>query len=269
MTHDSALLLTLKLASVATLQQSVEFLAVEPAFSERGVWRWSVLREEFAFLPRFLRGLADLLIGDRGFSRLTRLRLLVAIFLLGSTTLPALHLARGVEPAFAVFLFVSQILTSLRWRGTFNGGSDFMLTVIWTGICLEMIPGLAHAGLLYIGLQVTASYFVAGVAKLSQPAWRRGEGLASFLKTSSLHPELPSVLPAWSLVTLSFLILAFELLFPLTWLSPELAWFGISLGFGFHLVVFKLFGLNRFVLAWSAGYPALLFCSQAYGWGSR
>ena len=30
---------------------------------------------------------------------------------------------------------------------------------------------------------------------------------------------------------------------------------------GFHLVNFYAFGLNRFLFAWAAAYPALYFCS--------
>jgi hypothetical protein len=29
----------------------------------------------------------------------------------------------------------------------------------------------------------------------------------------------------------------------------------------FHLLVFRFFGLNRFVWAWCASFPAIIYCS--------
>jgi hypothetical protein len=76
--------------------------------------------------------------------------------------------------------------------------------------------------------------------------------------------------PVWLLETLQFPtltrlmahgILSFEILFPLSLTGPWLAWVFMFCGLGFHVLVFQVYGLNRFFWAWLSAYPALYYLS--------
>lgn len=153
-----------------------------------------------------------------------------------------------------------------RWRGTFNGASDSMTFHVLGALLLARVyPTAQTLSLIYIGLQVTLSYFVAGLSKLFLPSWRSGFALKEFLlRSNAAQPRTlfqrltgsPQVLLA-----LSWGVILFECLFPLLWIWAPLRPMFIGLGLLFHLANFYAFGLNRFVFAWLAAYPAL------YAWG--
>ena len=62
-------------------------------------------------------------------------------------------------------------------------------------------------------------------------------------------------------IVLSWLLLLFEIGFPVALVSPDLSIVVILIAIAFHVGNFYIFGLNRFVFAWLACYPALYFCS--------
>jgi hypothetical protein len=244
--------------ALAVLLQTLELWQLREACADTGIWRWSTLRSEHRAFPAPLRGLFALLLPYRCYLGLLIARLLAAGLLLGfgvSSVLPG--------------LWLSQLAIGVRFRGTFNGGSDSMTLLILMALsiasCAPRQPVLQSACLLYIGVQASLSYFVAGIAKLKEPDWWRGAALASFV----LHT--PYGAPAWSraLVSrtavsalLSWSVLAFECLFPLSWADPRACLAFLAIGAAFHVANALVFGLNRFLFAWSAAYPALFYCSH-------
>jgi hypothetical protein len=238
--------------------QTIELLQIRRVWSDGGIWRWSLLAPEHQSLIAPLRWLFALLLPARPFAVLLGLRLLAALAL-------ALGAGRGLAP----FLLLTQLAVGVRFRGTFNGGSDTFSVVLLTGLSLaQLLPAsvLAQkAALSYIAVQLTLSYFIAGVAKLQHVEWRSGRALAS-LVGSGQYGAPRSVVRALGggarTAVLSTGVLAFECTFPLAWSGPRASAAFIGLGLGFHLGAWLLFGLNRFVFAWAAAYPALLWCSQ-------
>jgi len=76
-------------------------------------------------------------------------------------------------------LFVITLLTSLRFRGVFNGGSDAMtLSVL---LALAFFP--KNMAAYSIAIQVGISYCIAGWVKLKEPAWIQGRALKLFLSS--------------------------------------------------------------------------------------
>jgi hypothetical protein len=157
----------------------------------------------------------------------------------------------------------------LRWRGTFNGGSDFMTTIVLAALAVAGW-GRAHplwpsGALLYAAVQAATSYFLAGVAKLRRPAWRDGRALRFFAAHSVFAaPPWPGGLWRSLAATraLGWLTLAFECGFPLALLVPSLTLPWLALGLIFHAANAWLLGLNRFFFAWAATYPALWYASR-------
>jgi len=250
-----------RLTALALALQTLELLGVRRAWSDTGIWRWALLAPEHQALPAPLRWLLAQLLPERRFAALLWLRLLAA-----------LALGVGVGPGMAPFLLLTQVAIGVRFRGTFNGGSDSFSVVLLCALSLaELLPERApvqRAALLYIAVQLTLAYFVSGVAKLKHPEWRSGLALAGFLR-SGRYGTPRALLRALDgpvrISALSMLVLGFECAFPLAWSGPGACGAFIALGLGFHLATWLLFGLNRFVFVWAAAYPALWWCCQWVG----
>jgi hypothetical protein len=250
-----------RLTALAVLLQTLELLHVRAVFADGGVWRFAILRPEQRALPAPLRALCRLLLPYRPFVVLLGLRVLAALWLLGVGELGSALLVP--------WLCLSQLLIGVRFRGAANGGSDSMTMLLLIALGVASLAGLrglmCRAALLYIAVQVTFSYVIAGLAKLRQPDWRNGRALCHFVASS------PYGEPVWLQrilgrpycgLLLSWFVMAFECGFPLAWIDQRLCMGLMLLGFGFHLTNAYVFGLNRFVFAWLAAYPALLYGCQ-------
>lgn len=253
-----ALLWTERLAAFALALQTIELLQLRRAWSDTGIWRWSLLRAEQRALPWPLRPLFALLSPAPNFTVLLALRLLAALML-------------GVGQVLwvAPVLLLSQVAIGLRFRGTFNGGSDTMSVVVLLGLSIAAVaptsPLALKAGLLYIAVQTTLSYFVAGIGKLKNAEWRTGTAPASFFSSERYGAPLwlrRSLSAGRCPLFLGWCVLVFECGAPLAWSSPRLCAAFVAAGLAFHLGTWLLFGLNRFVWIWTAAYPALLAASQ-------
>ena len=238
------------LVAIAVAVGTLELLAVRRAFADDGIWRWSTLAAE-------LRPLRALL-AYRPFVALLAARLVLAVLLLV-----------GVRGPVAPALWILTVLVNLRFRGTYNGGSDLMTMVVLTGLVVAHLghrsPVVVGGALLYVAAQATLSYVVSGVAKMRNPAWRRGDALAAFVA----RPDF--AVPAFvrralggggRLAAASWAVMAFECAFPLALASVGLAWVFVALAVVFHLGTIAVFGLNRFLLAWAASWPAVIFAAR-------
>lgn len=246
LTEAQALLWTQRLIALALMQQAGEFLVIRGDFGLGGAWSWRILRQDFQFFPRPMLAVLDTILGGRWFIGVIALQLI-----LGATSL-----AYPRVPVF-VGLLLTHTLICLRWRGTFNGGSDFMTLVVLTALVLAGSFGegseVVRLALIYISLHSIASYCIAGAAKVSSASWRSGQALRYFT----------AYVPAPQLARLmTGVILLFECSFPLAVSRPEVCVFYIGLGLCFHIGNAWVLGLNRFILPWGATYPALLFLSQ-------
>ncbi|MBX3041016.1 MAG: hypothetical protein KF789_09955 [Bdellovibrionaceae bacterium] len=177
----------------------------------------------------------------------------------------ALALAVVPSVGWVLLLMVSHLMICIRFRGTYNGGSDMMTFVVLTGLLIGLIVGEERGyqiGLLYIALHAGYSYLKAGLVKFAQKDWRTGAALPVFLGRSLLPPAraLGLVLESRPVLTagLSWLVIVFEIaIFGLLFV-PEWSLFYAGLALGFHFGNFLLFGLNRFFWIWLAAWPALL-----------
>jgi hypothetical protein len=251
----SFLILSERLLSIAIIQQTLELFLIRSTWSESGVWRWSTLKNEFRS-PIF-----SLFFNTNGFTILLLIRLMSAL-LVWITPCTTLH----------AILFLSTWLVSIRWRGLFNGGSDSMTIVVSIGLFFTRAtldhPAISKYAFAYIALQLTLSYWLAGWVKLKNPEWRNGTAMPVFLKTPR-YDSPPKMIrglfenPQRS-KAISWIIIAFECAFPLAWWSPTFCILFLSFAFIFHVLNFWVLGLNRFVFAWLAAYPALYFWSQQH-----
>jgi hypothetical protein len=198
------------------------------------------------------------LLNRNGFTLVLLMRLLAAITLLVSPL-----------PILPLLLLVLSYFTAIKYRGPFNGGSDYMTFQALTALCLYNYADNHQWQLIalwYLTIQVVLSYFIAGWVKLKRPEWRSGLALCRFILNSNYRvPERLKVIfvsQQFCFIS-SWVIILFELLFPVILIWPQTTPYFITMAFMFHLLVFYIFGLNRFVWAWAATYPALIFCCRS------
>ncbi len=251
MNSVSALTLVSKITSVALIIQTIEYLNLKDTFLETGIWKWSEIKKEHPLLPKL-----NFLLSDKNFTVLLWIRLLSAfLFFYFSSSFVLIF-----------FLFMTALLISLRFRGSFNGGSDYMTLIILSSLCVaNFLPKtiVQMGALYYIAFQVTTSYFLAGIVKAKQKEWRSGIALITFIESPNYNPPkfLKDILKIKKLSLLSsWAVMLFEICFPLIFIQNSygaLIW--IILAFLFHFINVILFGLNRFLVIWTATYPALYF----------
>lgn len=260
MSEQLCRLWTERLLALALLLQTIELWQLRAVWSDTGVWRWSILRQEHDALPLPLRAAFSLILPCRAFS-----------FLLGVRALSCLFLALGWG-LVAPLLLVTQLAIGVRFRGTFNGGSDYMSVVVLLGLSVAELghvsPLLVKAGFAYVCVQLVLSYFIAGVVKIVRADWRNGRALSRLVASNRYGAPawLASVLsnPAMARAA-SWSVLLFEVSFPVSLFCDGFSLVWLVLGALFHAANVAAFGLNRFFFAWLSAYPALLYFSHALG----
>jgi len=261
---DAALHATACLLGVSLVLQSLELLSIRRELRDDGVFAWPVLRDDYARAPAVVRVLFDASLAYRPF---------VGLLLLQTVVATALPWCPGPWPVLALLL--TALLVCVRFRGTYNGGSDAMTIVVLLGLLIARSgedgtratgSTAARVGLGYITAQLVLSYVVAGLAKLREPAWRRGHALPRLLSAHQYEapPGLRAMArrPALGLLA-SWAVITFECAFPSALFhGPRICLVWLTLGLTFHALNALTLGLNRFLWAWLAAYPALLFWSE-------
>ncbi|HET9991318.1 MAG TPA: hypothetical protein VFQ65_22460, partial [Kofleriaceae bacterium] len=223
MSFATAMAWIARLASGATAIAALELIVAHRAWSERGVYRWSTLRREYS--PAGAR-LAGLVFATPG------MWIVLAVQLASALALPWL-----VHPVWPWLAFATTLAISMRFRGTFNGGSDAMLIVVLLGLAIAR-SGAREIGLGYIAAQLVLSYVLAGVAKVREPRWREGTALAALVALPS-YGAPPALLAYLTKPVLArnagYALLAFELGFPIALVDPTACRVLLVLAAVFHL----------------------------------
>ena len=262
MSLDLAVRLFQTLLALSLIIQTSEYWVIARRQDVRDVWAWSVQREDLRHSNRVIRRVFNFLYQGEIHIFHLGLRLLFAISLFWGATLPS-----------SLFLFLSTIVLLIRWRGSFNGGSDFMTVVAVTGLIIAIAGSeffdKEHAwtaALWYISIHSITSYFMSGAVKLLNPHWRNGEALIYFLDGGLYGPlsERSLFRKPFIAASASWSFIIWEILFPLVLFDQTLAMSFIFSAFVFHLLVFRFFGLNRFVWAWAVTFPAIIYCSGQF-----
>jgi hypothetical protein len=250
------------LCGASLILQTIEFWFLRAPLNRGGVWDFAVQGADLAHAPLLMRRTIEAMSQPYAHACHLILRLLAAICMV----------TVGANLGLMVFLFIGTIILLIRWRGAFNGGSDFMTLVclvglvIATGMAAMGVGGLgARVGLTYIAIQAASSYFISGAVKIFEPGWRNGSALLIFLDDGLYGP-----LSADSLFRRPGIARLCALAFILWECSVALCLFDVRLMIGFcgvaalfHFLVFWYFGLNRFFFAWAASFPALIYLAAS------
>jgi hypothetical protein len=272
------------IAALACAVNAIELLAMRSSWSSHGVWREEILATEW--------GGWRVLLGAKGFLIVQAVQLVAAGVLATCGAFVPLHAGRSVaEPGVvsstlastlagstpvstlaagvAMVLVTTTVLAAIRFRATVNGGSDGMLFTVLLGLSIAWLPSVPmlvrEGAVLYVAAQVTLSYARAGLVKVRERAWWRGDALAAFLALPAYGvppwiPRHPVLLRVASIAVITFECTALA-----AWSNPQVAAIVIATALLFHIGAAFVFGLNRFLLAWSAALPALWCAANRVG----
>jgi hypothetical protein len=241
--------------------QSLEYLRMGKYTADDAFWSWQLQRSDIPNAP--VRALLDVLFKPHMHQLHLVLRLCAAVLLA----------VQGASLPLIGFLFVGNLLILIRWRGAFNGGSDFLTLVVLTGLFISQVVGAFgnaelgwQAGFWYIAIQAITSYFMSGAVKLLRPEWRNGSAMTIFLN-GAIYGPLSATHPLrnkWLAMMGSWGFIVWEILFPFSLADPRLAAVFCAVAALFHFLVFWFFGLNRFFWAWLCSFPAIIWCSAQF-----
>jgi len=165
-------------------------------------------------------------------------------------------------------LFILGVAMLVRFQGPYNGGADRMSLLILSCLCLaHFLPVLQWRELAfgYLAIQFILSYFISGWVKVINPEWRNGQALVDVFNFSA-YPVSESLRGLADsprlLLFMSWSVIIFELVFPLSMLSSITMTIALVIAASFHFANACLFGLNRFFWIWIAAYPSILWFQQ-------
>jgi hypothetical protein len=255
MSLDSAVLMTIKLVSITFFLSGIEFWILSTKKSFFSIWSFSNLQKELESGLPLPKPWIKALFSDSSFQAIIFIHIAAAAFLFLIS-----------HWAIVFLLLLTHLIICVRFRGTFNGGSDMMKFVILTGVLIILASDekvVQQLGLFYICIHMILSYFKAGWSKLMNREWRTGAALPEFLSRSLFHeskklseyllenPKLNHII-TWS-------VLLFELGILVILFKPELTSIFFGIAMAFHFCNYLFLGLNRFFWIWLCGWPALLY----------
>jgi hypothetical protein len=262
-----AVVLTAKLASLSILVSSAEYLASPYILGDSGLMSWAVGRLRSPVLVRgYVGRTLDGVLAYPRILGIIGLRALIAFLILfGPSTL--------VLNRFLLSLLVT-LSTLLAVRNVFGrNGADQMEDILFMGLAIvSIVPThvTMNIYLAFLAFQACLAYATAGVAKAVASGWRDGTFLIGICGTGIYgNARLRDILLARPTLAkwLARSVIIWECTFPLVLLLPlPLAIVVLVGGIVFHLVNGYIMGLNDFVWAFLAAYPAILYYLQIRGW---
>ena len=261
MNTQTAVLLSARLLSVGAVIEAAEILVTRAEYAKGGIYSWDLLRTDkrwTAIGPA--SGLVAMLFSPRFFSLLMVLQAAVAIFVLAVPAGPALPFAIA-----ALLLFRSA--GNVRHKYGLDG-SDQMTTIVLISLFLwYAAPGplAKQVAIWFIAFQSVLAYVSAGIAKVISTQWRSGSAVRDIVNTRTYGNRLAvQVFDRWPALKpiACWGVILFECSFPLALLSPKLAIAYFAFGAAMHLGIAAAMGLNNFLWAFIATYPAIYIAAQ-------
>ena len=171
-------------------------------------------------------------------------------------------------PWITLLLLVISLAMLIRFQGPYNGGADRMSLLIVSCLSLAHFAPTHYwkeVAFGYLALQLLLSYFISGWVKIVNPEWRCGRALSDVFQFSAypVSDALRQLAHSPQLIfIMSWAVILFEILFPLSLLSTTTLIIALFIAAGFHFANACLFGLNRFFWIWIAAYPSILWFQQ-------
>jgi hypothetical protein len=257
-----ALALVERIGAVAILISSLEMMVRPELFASEGLlsWKAAQLRSRWLTHGPIAIGL-DVLFHAPGVLWLVGLRSLASAVVIVS------DFPSGVAIGVVV---LSTLLLMLRTPYG-NDGADQIGLITFSAAALAHLRPTTKvivAVLWFVTLQSCLAYLTSGIAKLAGSRWRDGTGLVGILATKTYGMRvLADALRRHRGVALvaSWIVILGETLFPAVLIAPPSMILGFMVwGVVFHLGSAAVMGLNTFLWAFPATYPAIWYCANSW-----
>lgn len=255
-----ALGFTERIAAVGAVLASLELLARPAVLRADGLLSWPVARLRSARLSAGpAAAVLDPLLATPGVYALGAVRAAggTVVVLAPSGSVPSVA-------ALTVTALSSLLLMTRTSYG--NDGADQMLLLVLVPSALARLVGSDRAltyALWFIAVQCCLAYVTSGLGKVAGRSWRDGTGLVGVLTTRTYgRPTLARLLRQRLGLArlLSWWVIAVEVAFPLVLVAPRpVVVLLLAAGLTFHVTTAVVMGLNSFVWAFLAAYPALVY----------
>lgn len=262
-----AISLVLRICAIGAFISTAEYLRNPRQLADDGLMSWSVSRFD---RPELAGGP----VGSVAHAVLRYPRVL-PLLVARLTVLAVIVLIPAPLERIPVLVVGAALLTLAPMARTRYGhnGADQMTFLIFAGAAVALTAGgkLAESAFLwFVAIQVCLSYGTAGLAKLSASGWRDGSLFAGIL---GVRMFCAPAVTRWARRHVAFVrwgargVIGWEcaaliiLVLPLPGALAMLA-----LGFLFHAGTAVMMGLNDFFWAFTATYPAVLYCLAVRGW---
>ncbi|GAB2579854.1 hypothetical protein GCM10027168_10870 [Streptomyces capparidis] len=248
------------LAGIGAVISCAEFLARPALTDDTSLAGWPLLR---------LRGRGWAACGDAVFAH-PRVLVLQGLRMAAALAVVVWPLRGAPHTAALGTVAVTSVLWMVRGPSG-SEGADHLLAITFTALALTSAhptPGVMRLGLWFLTGQAVVAYFTSGIYKAASRVWRDGSGLTGILGTRAWGSPRPAVwctahpaAAAWA----SRGVICAETCFPLVLLAPSAALPALLAGgVLFHLVCAAVMGLNVFVWAFTATYPAITYTALAW-----
>jgi hypothetical protein len=255
------------LASIGVIINSIEYLRAEKTFSPAGLLNWSVCKVGYRVTCHGLfSAILDCVFTKVSFKALMIARIAICMYL-------CIYSRESHVLLFcSALILISSLLINLR-HSFGRDGSDQMLVIVFAGLVAYSLTSerVRVMGFLFVAIQVTLSYVVAGYAKLISQPWLQGNAIVGILGTrcygapDKLRPVIARCLPPLAR-SICWLVISFECSFAAIWFVPSyIAIAFLIAGLMFHVGIAVLMGLNVFLWAFAATYPAVWYCCISPG----
>lgn len=243
---------------------TIEKIADKDSYKKNGIFSWKVFR---TIDRNYFEGKKARILNL--FMKYPNIIFLQSMVLLCCVMLLILSFSSPLRLLFLTILLVGLLINNIRLAYG-NDGSDQLLGILIICLVLQslfsQIQKAQIAILIFIAAQSCLAYLTSGWVKIIGAKWTGGSAVYEIFNTRTYgakqvasylqsKPNLGKLL-CWG-------VISFELLFPLVVLLPQ-PFMLLFIGGGvlFHLLNALIMGLNTFLPAFAATYPALIFCNH-------
>jgi hypothetical protein len=259
---DQALGLAVRLCAVAQLIGLAELVLVRAELAPGGFLDWSMIG---LLSPKTRTRVGQLI--RRWFRRLGP-RTFAGLLALAVVTAGGLLVWPAAWPLIAVAAAV-QVVLMKRHHITIDGSDQMTLMVLI--VCLLGRIGAnaitLRAAVSFLAAELTLAYLVAGLSKAASAHWRADGAFATIVRTRMYgHAAAARFLGEHHALgrPAAYAVFCWESLFFVTLTAPPaFVYIALAIGLSFHVGCAIVMGLNRFVWAFTASYPALLCTNLA------
>jgi hypothetical protein len=259
---DQALSFAVRLCAIGQLVGLLELMLVRSELSDSGFLDWTMIGN---LSPRVRTRPGSMI--RRAFRRLGR-RAFGGMLIADAVAAAAL-LVWPASPLLIALAVALQVAVLKRHHLTIDG-SDQMMLVVLVACLLGRVGGdvvSARAAVSFLAAELALAYAAAGFAKATSSQWRSGVAFSIIAQTRMYgQPLVARVVREHPLTgrAAAWTVVAWESLCFVTLAAPRPVVIAmLALGVGFHVGCAVVMGLNRFVWAFVAGYPALLCTNSA------